>query len=246
MDGLSQQAADFTVTHETEPSDVLLAGFSEFGLAGLTAVDYLIDQLELEQTGHISVEGLPAITPFEEGRPRHHTRLFSRPDVDVTVLVGELFVPVPVGKAFSDAILDWTEANGVEEVAVLSGVPIAHGPDEHRTYYIATPDYHERRLTEGTVPAMGRGFLDGLNAELVARGLDSSLGVCVYVTPVHAQIPDVDAAIRLVETVASVYDLDIDAGPLEEFAEEVRQYYAELMDRIETQEHERPEDRMYM
>jgi uncharacterized protein len=246
MDGLSQQTADFTVTHETEPSEVLLAGFSEFGLAGLTAVDYLITQLELEQTGHITVEGLPAITPFEEGHPRHHTRLFSRSDVDVTVLVGELFVPVSVGKTFSDAILDWTEGNGVEEVAVLSGVPIAHGPDEHRTYYIATNDYHAARLTDEAVPPMGRGFLDGLNAELVARGLDSSLGVCVYVTPVHAQVPDVDAAIRLVETVSSVYELDIDAGPLEEFAEEVRQYYAELMDRIESQEREQPEDRMYM
>jgi uncharacterized protein len=238
--------ADFIVQHDTEPSDVLLAGFSEFGLAGLTAVDYLVSQLELEQTGYIAVEGLPSITPFEDGRPRHHTRLFSRPDLNVTVLVGELFVPVMMGKSFADAILDWTEANGVREVAVLSGVPVAHGPDEHRTYFIATDDYREQRLAGADVAPMGRGFLDGTNAALVGRGISSSLAVGVYVTPVHAQVPDVDAAIRLVETVQSVYGLDVDAGPLEAFAQEVHQYYAELVDRMESQEREMPEDRMYM
>ncbi|MFB6155036.1 MAG: proteasome assembly chaperone family protein [Haloferacaceae archaeon] len=246
MDGDSFRTADFTVQHDQEPSEVLLAGFSEWGLAGLTAVDYLVEQLELEQTGHITAEGLPAITPFEEGVPRHHTRLFSRSDLDVTVLVGELFVPVSVSQSFSDAILDWTGNHGVEEVAVLSGIPVAHAPDEHRAYYIATDDYRKHRLVDQSVSPMGRGFLDGTNAALVARGLTSSLGVGVFVTPVHAQVPDVDAAIRLVETVQSVYGLDVDAGPLEAFAEEVRQYYAELANRMEAQEREMPEDRMYM
>jgi len=168
---------DFTITHEAEPSETLLAGFSSFALAGLTAVDYLVDHLDLEEQGHLSAEGLPTVTPFEEGRPRHHTRLFSRDDLDVTILVGELFVPVGAGRAFADAILDWTEANGVRDVAILSGVPIPHGPEEHRTYYIATDDYRERYLADDPIPPMGRGFLDGTNAALIERGLDSPLGV---------------------------------------------------------------------
>ncbi|MFW5905403.1 MAG: PAC2 family protein, partial [archaeon] len=76
----------FTVEHERTPSDVLVAGFSSFGLAGLTAVDYLIDNLHLEETGCIRTEGLPSITPFKRGRPRHPIRLYSADDVDVTVL----------------------------------------------------------------------------------------------------------------------------------------------------------------
>ncbi|WP_129113307.1 proteasome assembly chaperone family protein [Halegenticoccus tardaugens] len=241
-----RRTPEFHVSHEAVPSGTLLAGFSTFGLAGLTAVDYLVDHLDLRETGHITVDELPSITPFEGGKPRHHTRLFSRPDLDVTVLVGELFVPASVGKRFSDAVLDWTEANGVEEVAILSGVPVPHGPEDHRTYYIATDDYRENRLADADVPPMGNGFLDGTNAALVERGLSSPLGVCVYVTPVHAQIPDVDAAIRLLETVESVYGLGIDAAPLEDFAAEVEQYYGELANRMEARETDVPEDRMYM
>ena len=235
----------FEVVHESDPSETLLAGFSAFGLAGLTAVDYLVDHLDLEMTGHISVDGVPAATPFENGRPRRHTRLFSRPDLDVTVLVAELFVPPMASQALAGAIVEWAESGGASEAVVLSGVPIAHGPDEHRTYYVATDGYRERRLADDSVPPMGRGFLDGVNASLVERGLDSSLDICTYITPVHAQAPDIEAAIRLVETVAAVYDVGIDAGPLEAFAAEIEQYYAGLAERLEEREIS-SDDRMYM
>lgn len=236
----------FEISHDSEPSDVLLAGFSTYGLAGLTAVDYLVDHLELEVTGHVRSDGLPTITPFTNGEPRHPTRLFSRPDLDLTVLVGELFVPVQLGEAFANAILDWTEAEGVAEIAVLAGVPIAHAPDDHRTFYVATEDYRADRLAEGDVPPMGSGFLDGTNAALLERGIESSLGAAVYVTPVHAQVPDVEAAVRLVETVETVYDLEVDSGPLREFAAQVEKHYTELAERMKRREDDLPDDRMYM
>lgn len=243
----AERRPEFTITHDAEPSETLIAGFSGFGLAGLTAVDYLVDQLDLEETGHVTVEELPAITPFENGTPRHHTRLFSAPDADVTVLLNELFVPVGAADAFADAVLAWTETNGVEEIGILSGVPLPHGPDDHRVFYVATPDYQERRLRDVDVQAMGNGFLDGVNASLIGQGMDSSLRVGVYVTPVHPQVPDVEAAIRLVEAVERAYDVDVDTSALEGFAADVETYYGELAERLDRVEQDhRPEDRMYM
>jgi uncharacterized protein len=148
-------------------------------------------------------------------------------------------------QALADAVVEWAESGGASEAVVLSGVPIAHGPDEHRTYYVATDGYRERRLAADPIPPMGRGFLDGVHASLVERGLDSSLDVCTYITPVHAQAPDIEAAIRLVETVAAVYDFGIDAAPLEAFAAEVEQYYAGLAERLEERDAS-TDDRMYM
>jgi uncharacterized protein len=237
----------FHVTHGTETGECLLVGLSEFGLAGLTAVDYLTDRLDLEPTGHIATEGLPSIIPFSEGRPRHHTRLYSRSDLDVTMLIGELFVPVQAARPFSRAVLDWAEENAVDEIVLLSGIPIAHGPDDHRVFYVATEDYRRASLEEADVDPMGMGFLDGVNAGLVECGMSSDLGVGVFVTPVHAQVPDADAALRLLATVDELYDLDVDTEPLEQFAGQVRQHYAQLSERVAAaQEHERPDDRMFM
>lgn len=240
--------ASFHVTHETgETGETLLVGLSQFGLAGLTAVDYLATQLDLEETGHITAEALSSITPFTDGVPRHHTRLYSREDLDLTVLVGELFVPVQAADPFSRSILEWAEGDAVDEIAVLSGIPLAHGPTDHRTFYVATGDYRDDRLDEADVDPMGMGFLDGVNASLVERGLDTDLGVGVFVTPVHAQVPDVEAALRLLSTIRRVHDLEFDTGPLEEFASEVQNHYAQLSERLEAAEsHERPDDRMFM
>lgn len=238
----------FSVEQTAPPSDALLCGFTNFGLAGLTAVDYLVDHLELEATGHITTDGLPSVTPFEEGTPSHHTQLYSREDIDVTLLKSELFIPAAMGKPLADEILDWTEGAGVGEVAVLQGVPIQHGPDGHQTYYVATEDYREQRLTGTDIPPMGRGFLDGVNGGLVERGIDSPLGVGVYLTPVHDQMPDVKAALRLVERIDEVYGLGVDTEPLQQFAEEVTRYYTDLAEHYEqaAKKEDAPEDRMYM
>ncbi|NHN40633.1 proteasome assembly chaperone family protein [Halorubellus sp. JP-L1] len=239
----------FSVCDEGADVNHVVAGFATFGLAGLTAVDYLRERLDLEPCGYVTTDALPAITPFENGRPHHHTRILSRPDLDVAVLHGGLFVPPNAANDFSRAILDWTGRKDVDEVAVLSGVPVAHGPDDHRTFHVATTDYHEARLADldPAVPPMANGYLDGVNASLVERGMRTDLAVGVFVTPVHDRVPDADAAIRLVDTITSVYDLDVDTSALEEFAADVEAYYARLHERLEElPEEDRVEDRMFM
>jgi uncharacterized protein len=237
----------FDISTRAAPSSTVVAGFSAFGLAGLTAADFLVEHLDLEVTGQLAADHLPSITPFESGRPRHHSRFFSRSDLDLTVLVNELFLPTPVAGPFADALLSWTDDHDVSEILVLSGVPYAHGPDEHDVFYVASDDYRERRLAGTDVRPMGRGFLDGVNGALTHRGIDSDLGTAVFITPVHAQVPDVPAAIRLVEAFERVYDLGVDAGPLAEFAGTVERYYTDLAARLETAaDRQMPDDRMYM
>jgi uncharacterized protein len=250
------QGRQFAVQGAEAPKETLLCGFASYGLSGLTAVDFLIDQLELEETGHVTAEELPSITPFEDGRPTHHTRLFSTPELDLTLLKNELFVPPTLSAAFGESILEWTEANGAEEIAIIDAVPMEHSPDDHRTYHVATDDYHERRLGGGdgedaddapTTP-MARGYIDGVAGALVEQGIDSPLAVGVFQTPVHEQMPDFEASIRLVETVNAVYGLDVDTDPLQSFADEIQRYYTELAERYEAaaEREDSFSDRMYM
>lgn len=242
-------APDFTVSDEGTNVDTVIAGFAAFGLAGLTAADYFADQLGLEATGYVTAETLPAITPFEDGQPHHHTEILTRADLDVAILHGGLHVPPWAAGNFGDAVLDWTERESVREVTVLSGVPFPHEEADHRAFHVATSDYRDRRLADASieVPGMKNGFLDGVNAGLVERGMLSDLAVGVLVTPVHDRVPDVEAAIRLVDTASTLYDIDIDTGPLEAFSAEVEEYYERLHERLQSMpEAERAPDRMFM
>lgn len=235
-------------TDDTGTVDTLVVGISEYGLAGLTAVDYLTDQRPMTQVGHLASGGPPAIAPFENGTPRHHTRLYVDEDASLAALVGERFVLPQIVEEAADAVQDAGSELGVSNITMMSGVPVAHGPDDHVTFYIATEDYQEAYLADTDIKAMGNGFLEGLTAELLTRGIsDDALATGVFTTPVHPQAPDVDAAVRLVSALAETHDIAIDTAPLESFAAEVEAHYRALAERIEAStEESMPDDRMYM
>ncbi|WP_324662228.1 proteasome assembly chaperone family protein [Haloarcula sediminis] len=228
--------------------DALVVGFTEYGLAGLTAVDYLSDQLAMRQAGHLADAGPPRITPFENGVPRHHTRLYVDAERSLGVVVGERMVPVDGAGGVADAVTGLADRLAPESLTVLTGVPVAHGPDDHVPFYIATEDYRDRFLADTDIRPMGTGFLDGVPAELVADGIgDGERPIGVFTTPAHPQAPDAAAAIRLLEALTEAHGFDVDTGPLEAFAATVEAQYRALAERVEAaDERTMPDDRMYM
>lgn len=246
---------DITVSDDREVGTTVVIGQSHLGMAGMTASDYLVRHTEATQIGHIVPEGLPAIAPFEEGVPRHHSRLYSITDTDLAVLVGELFIPVDAARSYADALLEWAATQAVDEIAVLHGVPFPHGPDEHEVFQVATPGYRDRRLSKQPYKPLKGGFLDGVVGELVTRSLDDAApDTGVFITPTHPPGPDVDAALKLLATVETIYGLAVDETELREFGDQIRQYYEGLAERMATlaegegrlESHDYPEDRMYM
>ncbi|ADB62516.1 protein of unknown function DUF75 [Haloterrigena turkmenica DSM 5511] len=250
----SDPAYDVVVESDEPLEGPLLVGLSNVGLAGLTAVDYLITHLEFEQVGHVRARGLPDITPVEDGVPRHPMRVYASPRTEYCALLSELFVPVWAADAFADGILEWIDSTEIDELAVFHGIPYPHGPEEHDVFYVATPTYRDRRLDGPTVSPASGGVLDGVAGELTARSLDGEappLGT--YVTPTHPPGPDLEAALRYLDLLGTVYDLDIDDDQLRERAAELQRYYAELADRMAALEAREdpgsqnfPEDRMFM
>ncbi|MBV0901277.1 proteasome assembly chaperone family protein [Haloarcula salina] len=242
------QRVKIALTDECPPVETLVVGISEYGLAGLTAVDYLADQRSMRQVGHLRGGGPPSIAPFRDGTPRHHTRLYADEDESLAVLVGERFVAPPLVEDVAEAVLSTGEDLGVSNVTMLTGVPVAHGPEDHVPFYIATEDYQAAFLSETDIRSMGNGFLEGLSAELVTRGIsDDSLATGVFTTPAHPQAPDAAAAIRLVKALRATHDIAVDTGPLEAFAANVEAHYQALAERLEAEATDSmPDDRMYM
>lgn len=246
--GTGDSGTTFELSTDIQTAETLVVGFSEFGLAGLTAVDYLTEQLSMVEAGYLAGSGPPFITPFENGVPRHNTRLYVDKKTSVAVLISERFVPVPAAREFATTVADLCEEGEFDNITLLSGIPVAHGPDDHVPFYIATQDYNERFLTDTEIRPMGTGFLDGVPAELVRHGMETDdVAVGVFTTPVHQQAPDAAAAIRLVNALSETHDLTIDTGPLEQFAATVEAQYRALADRIAAADEESmPDDRMYM
>jgi uncharacterized protein len=214
-------------------------------------VDYLVSQTGAEQVGHVRARGLADVTPFTDGEPRHPIRLHSLPDRNVTVLTGEVFLPTVAGEPFVEGIVEWATGVGIWEFVAPYAVPYRHGPEEHRTFHVGTAAFRERRLAGHDVDPLRGGFLDGPIGELLTAGLDRDAPVGVLLTPTHPPGPDLDAAVRVLETLEELYDLGVDVTELRSRAEERQRHYAELADHVQslddrTDGREYPEDRMFM
>jgi uncharacterized protein len=235
---------EFEVAADADLGPHLLVGFAGHGMASLAAVDHLVDDLGTDQVGHARASGVPAVTPFVGGRPRHPTRVYAGEGPGL--VVSERFLPAGPGEAFADAVWELARDRGVEEVTVLYSVTYPHGPEEHAVFSVATEDYPDERLADAEVAPLGGGFLDGAVGRLLGRGLDDGPAVATLVTPAHPPGPDFEGAILLLEAVAACYDLAVDTSELRSRSEEIRTHYQELADRMQAMDEDPPEDRMYM
>ena len=243
------------ITGDDWQADHFLIGTSTIGLAGLTAVDHLVKSRQTQLIGHIATKQLPDITPFESGTPRLQLRIYADRTDPVVVLVSELFIPVWAADAFVTAVLSWVDQVGPERITILHGVPFPHGPEEHDVFVVASPNTLVTEFKQAGIRPMEGGYLDGIAGELMAAQLmGSAPPTAALVTPTHPPGPDFEAAVRLLEALKGIYGVSVDKRELHERAEEMRQYYEELADRmarfergdqpIATQDF--PDDRMYM
>lgn len=233
--------------------DALVVGMSTPGLAGVTAVDYLSRHLPCEEVGYVAPEEFPGVTPFANGEPRNHTRIYDVTDSPLALLVGELFVPVWAATAFVDSILEWADRADVSEIVIPYGLPYPHGPDEHEVFSVATAEFRDRRLADAEIEGLTGGILDGHVGDVMSRSLNGDAPPTgAFVTPAHPPAPDLEAALRLIEALESVYDFDVDEAALHEQLEELTHHYAAMADRMnslrETPSEDRdfPEDRSFM
>ena len=246
---------EVSVESDMPSGKTLLVGLSHLGMAGVTATDYLTKHVDSEQIGHVSAHDFPAITPFQNGEPRHPTRLYNLEGAELSVLIGELFIQVWASHSFANALMEWVSSTDIEEIAVLYGVPFPHGPEEHTVFHVSTPAYREERLDRIDVQPLSGGFLDGVVGEIVTQGLDERAPpVGVYITPTHPPGPDIDASLLLLDTIQEIYEFTVDEEELRERSEELKQYYQELAQRMDPlgegeqslAARDYPEDRMFM
>ncbi|WP_440767448.1 proteasome assembly chaperone family protein [Natronorubrum sp. DTA7] len=244
-----------------DAGETLLLGLADSGAASLTALDYLATTLEATRIGHLEVENLPVVAPVTDGSVRHPIRLYAVDETPITLLVSELFIPVGAATSFVDAIGDWVRANGIDEIAAIHGAPFPHSEDEHLVFYAGSEFWQRTRFGDradretASIEPLPGGVLDGVNAELLVRGLEASHPATgVFVTPSHPPDPDLDAALRLLGGLEACYSIDVDERELRRRFEEVTQYYEALASRLTAlqqgenslEDREFPADRMYM
>jgi len=194
---------------------LVLCGFVGPGLAGLTAVGYVIDHLGLHEIAHLMSRHIPPSVVFIGNKIRHPFRIYA----DSSGKLGVLICEVPVEQSglndISGTILDWLQECGVREIVSLDGIPIRELPDNRPTFFVADEKKQSDFRPLGFLPAESA-LIAGLAGSILSESLDRKIPCSSLLVHVSITLMDPGAPLTLIRALNSAYQLNITTKELEE------------------------------
>ncbi|MEM0369829.1 MAG: proteasome assembly chaperone family protein [Pyrobaculum sp.] len=228
-----------------DKKNILVMACPEPSLAGVVAVEYLIEALKMEEIGAIRITEMPPVIAVVNGVAKLPHRIFYSRQAGIVAIRQHVPIPPHIYVEFIKKVLDWAEENKVKLVVGLSAMPAAGEGD--KVYFITEESVVEKfkqygfePIKEATVAGLEGAYLDAVlgrsidGALLIAeskllsaikRLIDSGKvathrDVVLILNDLVGRVgPDVSAALRLVNAVAKLAEVEIDTARLQEHAE---------------------------
>ena len=190
---------------------------------------------ELFDVEHVEVKGGLVHT----GRlPRSRLFVWNDPagKHDIVVFIGE--AQPPMGKyAFCRRLVEFARELGVERVFTFAAMATQMRPGQPSHVFGAAADEESlAELRRLELEILEEGYIGGLNGILLGVAAESRLrGVCLLgeMPQVFAQLPYPHASLAVLETFATIADLEIDLDELRQQAEAMDSKLDELLTQIE-------------
>jgi uncharacterized protein len=226
--------------------NTLVISCPEPSLAGVVAVEYLVDTLAMEEIGAIKIAEMPPVIAVIDGAAKLPYRIFYSRQAGVVTIRQHVPVPPHVYSEFINKLLDWAEENKVRMAVCLSAIPAMGEREGDKVYFVTEEGLVERfkqygfePIREATVTGLEGAFLDAVlgrsvdGALLVAesrlltaikRLTDSGKvathrDVMLILNDLIGRVgPDVGAALKLVNAVARLAEIQVDTSKLQDHA----------------------------
>ncbi len=209
---------------------VAIVGFPSLGLVSSIATNFLSRDLKLDLVAGLTSSEFPPYALIQGGRPMPPIRIFSGCrdncgeglDCGGVVVVTTEFAPKPdTHRDVALALLDWFEANGVDAVVTLDGIPMFVQDRYDILGAASTPEAREMMVRYGVEP-FEDGMVRGISGVLLYEGSVRRMKVMSIMGTARSEIPDPKGAANLLETIKKMLpEVSIDTDPLYAEAAEI-------------------------
>lgn len=227
-------------TREWEFDDpMVLVGFPSQGLVGAIVASYLVPKLDMQLVATMDSPHLPPVASVREGRAVSPVQIFAsttRCGLDggcdqLVVVRSDAQAPTQHVNKICREVLAYADEIGAELAVTLEGAPISDGVDD----VFGVPNLQcDIDVEEVGATVFPDGSISGFSAALLTEGNSAHKPVLCLFTGVQEEMPDAEAAARLVE-VADVLVPGIKMEP-EPLMERAQAYEEELRAALKEQE----------
>ena len=192
-----------------KPKNVtIVQGLPSIGLVSTITIKYLLDHLDVKELGHIESEHLLPLTAIHKGKIVNPITLYYNKKYNL-VLVQAITEITGMEWDMARTLNDISKDLKAKEIITVEGMP-PHEKDQVNIYYYS----EQKRMKQAKL--LEEGIVMGTTAALLLKSKDIPI-MCVF-AEAHSQLPDSEAAAKVVEVLNNYLGMKVDSKPLREAA----------------------------
>lgn len=194
---------------------VVIGGFVGPGFVGLISASYLVEQMGLQQVAHVSSQHIPPVAVFVGGKLRHPFRIYRSKNGKFVLIMCEVPIDSEGLYEISSVLLNWfVEQVHLKELVILDGFPVQDIPGKRETHYVAS----EKRSGELEMHGLDKArsaLIGGVGGSILSECLSRGVEGLSLITQASVNMPDPGAVLAMIQTLNSVYKLNVGTEVLE-------------------------------
>lgn len=209
----------------------IIEGFPGFGLVGTIATEFLIEHLECEKIGEYWFEELPPTIAIHDGKVISPIGIFYNKKYNL-VIIHSISGATGIEYFAADIVKQIADTLKCKELISLEGVGSATPSQDSQVFYYTTGG-NGPRLEKAGLKQLKEGIIMGVTGSLL---LKLKKNFTAMFAETHSQLPDSQAAARVIEKLDSYIGLKVDTAPLIEQAKKFEQKIKTLMEQSQQAE----------
>ncbi len=208
----------------------ILIGLPDVGLVGSIVVNYIIEELKMEEIGYIDADVYHPIIIVKNGNVQRPIRLYEKDNV--IVILSDIPITSVIAIDFSISLISWLKSLNPSSVINITGIPIHNRVAiERPEVLVLTTEYHNK--IENAIP-FNDGLIMGTYASIIKECINNNIPSITLLAQSYLNFPDPVASISALDIINKILNLDIDLKRLKEEAEIIRVKARELMKQAES------------
>lgn len=217
------------IISEDVENATVIEGSPELGLIGNIVGWLLVEELKMEEIGHIESKHFPPLAVLYRGVAIHPFRIYNADDL--VLFLSDFVVPPNVTYDMTNAIVEWMKKNNSKELITLNSIAV-----RQKTNGVAAASNSPeglKRLGELDLPILPFGNINGLSGTLLTRSIASDIPASCLFAEVLNQYPDPRAAASVVDVLNRMLNIEVNSEPLLKEAEEIESRLKELAQAVQ-------------
>lgn len=218
----------------------ILIGFPGAGLVGSITARTIAEELDLKIYGYIRSPLIPPQATFFDGILAYPFRIYSDPDYDIAIIVGETPLSLEANYNIAIAIMNWAEKNKlVEEIIVVDGFTSNMQSEmDSNIYLIAEPDLLGSEKfnkikniinISSTDFDLISGYIGGVAGVILNETIISKIDGFAFLTDCeNPDIVNIKGAAKAIEVLNNYLDIDVDNSALLSESEKIKENFEEM------------------